>query len=142
MRTALNEARAAMEHDDVPVGAVVLVDGVIISSAHNRREVDQDPCGHAELLALRAAAERLGSWRMDDATLVVTLEPCAMCAGAIVSSRVKRVVFGAPDPKAGACGSLYQLLSDPRLNHEVELVAMIDAEESSGLLTGFFASKR
>ncbi len=142
MRSALDEARAAMDHNDVPVGAVVLVDGVIVASAHNRREVDQDPCGHAEVLALRAAADKLGSWRMDNATLVVTLEPCAMCAGAIVSSRVKRVVFGAADPKAGACGSLYQLLSDPRLNHEVELVAMIDADESSALLSGFFAAKR
>lgn len=142
MRTALDEAKAAMEHDDVPVGAVVLMNGEIVATAHNRREVDQDPCGHAELLALRAAAAKLGRWRLDDATVVVTLEPCAMCAGAIVSSRVKRVVFGAADPKAGACGSLYQLLSDPRLNHEVELVALVEAGESSALLTDFFAAKR
>lgn len=142
MRIALDEAKAAMKHNDVPVGAVVLMDGEIVATAHNRREIDQDPCGHAELIALRAAATKLGRWRLDDATVVVTLEPCAMCAGAIVSSRVKRVVFGAADPKAGACGSLYQLLSDPRLNHEVELVALVEADESSALLTVFFAAKR
>ncbi len=142
MRIALGEAKAAMKHNDVPVGAVVLMDGEIVATAHNRREIDQDPCGHAELIALRAAATKLGRWRLDDATVVVTLEPCAMCAGAIVSSRVKRVVFGAADPKAGACGSLYQLLSDPRLNHEVELVALVEADESSALLTVFFAAKR
>ncbi len=142
MREALSEARSALEHNDVPVGAVVLVDGKVIARAHNRREVDHDPCGHAELLAIQAAAAVLGTWRMDNATLVVTLEPCVMCAGAVVSSRMKRVVFGAADPKAGACGSLYQVLSDPRLHHEVELVALVDAEESSSLLTDFFASKR
>ena len=142
MQEALTEARAALIHDDVPVGAVVLVGDTVIARAHNRREVDKDPCGHAELLALRAAAAALGTWRLDDATLVVTLEPCLMCAGAIVSSRMKRVVFGAADPKAGACGSLYQVLSDPRLNHEVELVAMVEADASGAMLTEFFAAKR
>jgi tRNA(adenine34) deaminase len=142
MRVALDEAVAATRHDDVPVGAVVLIGDTIVSQAHNRREVDQDPCGHAEILAIRAAAERLGRWRLDDATLVVTLEPCAMCAGAIVSSRMKRLVFGATDTKAGACGSLYQLMSDPRLHHEVELVALVDAGASSAMLTEFFAAKR
>jgi tRNA(adenine34) deaminase len=142
MQTAISEARLATEHDDVPVGAVVLLDGVVVAKAHNRREVDNDPCGHAEILAISAAAKVLGRWRLDGATMVVTLEPCVMCAGAIVSSRVKRVVFGAPDPKGGACGSLYQVLSDPRLHHEVELVALVRAAECATLLTEFFDKKR
>jgi tRNA(adenine34) deaminase len=142
MRVAITEARLAATHDDVPVGAVILLDGVVIAEAHNRREVDNDPCGHAEMLVIGAAAKTLGRWRLDDATMVVTLEPCVMCAGAIVSSRMKRVVFGAPDPKGGACGSLYQVLSDPRLHHEVELVALVDADECAALLTDFFAAKR
>jgi tRNA(adenine34) deaminase len=142
MQVALNEARLAIAHDDVPVGAVILVDGKVVASAHNRREVDNDPTGHAEVLAIQAAAAALGRWRLDDATLVVTLEPCLMCAGAIVSSRIRRVVFGAADAKAGACGSLYQVLSDPRLHHEAELVALVDADESAALLTEFFAAKR
>jgi tRNA(adenine34) deaminase len=142
MQTAITEARLASAHDDVPVGAVVLLDGVVISQAHNRREVDNDPCGHAEILAISAAAKALGRRRLDGATMVVTLEPCVMCAGAIVSSRMKRVVFGAPDPKGGACGSLYQVLSDPRLHHEVELVALVQADECAALLTEFFAQKR
>ncbi len=142
MQVALAEAREALTHDDVPVGAVVLVDGEVIAQAHNRREIDRDPCGHAELLAIVAAAKALGRWRLDDATLVVTLEPCVMCAGAIVSSRMKRLVFGAADGKAGACGSLYQVLSDPRLHHEVELVALVEADACGALLTDFFVAKR
>ncbi len=142
MQTAITEARLAAAHDDVPVGAVILVDGVLIAQAHNRREADNDPCGHAEILAIKAAAKALGRWRLDGATMVVTLEPCLMCAGAIVSSRMQRVVFGAPDSKGGACGSLYQVLSDPRLHHEVELVALVGADECSALLTDFFAEKR
>jgi tRNA(adenine34) deaminase len=142
MQAALAEARLALAHDDVPVGAVILVDGKVVAQAHNRREVDQNPCGHAELLAINAAARALGRWRLDDATLVVTLEPCVMCAGAIVSSRMKRLVFGAPDGKAGACGSLYQVLSDPRLHHEVELVALVEADACGALLTDFFTAKR
>lgn len=142
MGVALDEARLALVHDDVPVGAVALVNGVIVAQRHNERELNADPCGHAEMLVLRDAAVVVGSWKLSDLTLVVSLEPCVMCAGAIVSSRVKRVVFGATDAKAGACGSLYNLLSDPRLNHEVELVALVRAEESAELLRSFFASKR
>jgi tRNA(adenine34) deaminase len=142
MELALDAARSAASQGDVPVGAVVLVGDEVVAVAGNRREVDNDPCGHAEVLALRAAAAKLGRWRLDDATLVVTLEPCLMCAGAVVSSRMKRVVFGAPDPKAGACGTLYQVLSDPRLHHEVELVAMVRADDCGQILTDFFAAKR
>ncbi len=142
MEVALVEARLAIAHDDVPVGAVVLVNGKVIAQRHNQREQQQDPCGHAEILAIRDAAAALGTWRLDDATLVVTLEPCSMCAGAIVSSRVKRLVFGASDSKAGACGSLYNLLSDPRLHHEVELVTGVRREACAALLTDFFAAKR
>jgi tRNA(adenine34) deaminase len=142
MGVALDEARHAVAHDDVPVGAVVLVNGKVIAQRHNQREQNQDPCGHAEILAIRDAAEALKTWRLDDATLVVTLEPCAMCAGAIVSSRMKRLVFGATDSKAGACGSLYNLMSDPRIHHEVELVAGVRREECAALLTDFFAAKR
>ncbi len=142
MAIALDAAREAGTHDDVPVGAVILVAGQVIVVRHNERELTNDPCGHAEILALRDAATVLGTWRLDEATLVVTLEPCAMCAGAIVSSRVRRVVFGAADSKGGACGSLYNLLSDPRLHHEVELVALVRAAECSELLSSFFASKR
>lgn len=142
MGLALDEARAALDHDDVPVGAVVLVDGEVVARRHNERERLADPTAHAELLALRDAAAALGSWRLDRATLVVTLEPCAMCAGAIVNARVGRVVFGADDPKAGATGSLYNLLADPRLNHEPPLVAGVRADECAELLRSFFASRR
>jgi tRNA(adenine34) deaminase len=142
MDTALDEARAALEHEDVPVGAVVLVDGQIVARRHNERERLQDPCAHAEILALRDAASALGTWRLDRATLVVTLEPCAMCAGAIVNARVPRVVFGAVDSKAGATGSLYNLCADPRLNHEAEVVALVRSDECSTLLTEFFAARR
>src|SRR5205807_6037472 len=116
MGLALEEARAAAAHGDVPIGAVVLVDGEVVARRHNERERTGDPTAHAELLALRDAAADLGGWRLTEATLVVTLEPCAMCAGALIAARVGRLVFGAADPRAGACGSLYNLCADPRLN--------------------------
>lgn len=142
MAIALEEAERALDHGDVPVGAVVAVDGEVIARRHNEREKTGDPTAHAELLALRDAAAHLGSWRLDRATLAVTLEPCPMCAGAVLASRVERVVFGATDPKAGACGSLYNLLSDPRLNHEATVVAGVRATEGGLLLTRFFAARR
>lgn len=142
MGLALDEARAALAHGDVPVGAVVVVDGEVVARRHNEREVAADPTAHAEILALRDAAAALGRWRLDDATLVVTLEPCAMCAGAAVSARLGRLVFGAPDLKAGATGSLYNLCADPRLNHEVALTAGVRADEAADLLTSFFAGRR
>lgn len=142
MELALAQAAAAVAHGDVPVGAVVLIGGKVVSQRHNERELTNDPTAHAEVLAIRDAAETLGSWRLTDATLVVTLEPCPMCAGAILSSRIGRVVFGAADPKAGACGSLYNFCSDPRLNHEVALTHGVRGEEAAALLTGFFAEKR
>ncbi len=142
MELALAEAAAAVAHGDVPVGAVVVIDGSVVSQRHNERELTNDPTAHAEVLAIRDAAATLGSWRLTDATLVVTLEPCPMCAGAILSSRIGRVVFGAADPKAGACGSLYNLCTDPRLNHEVAVQHGVRAGEASALLTGFFAERR
>jgi tRNA(adenine34) deaminase len=142
MDVALEEARAALEHGDVPVGAVVLVDGEIVARRHNERELTGDPTAHAEVLALRDAAAARGSWRLDDATLVVTLEPCPMCAGAAWASRVGRVVFGAADMKAGATGSLYNLAADPRLNHEAEVTGGLRSEECAELLTSFFANQR
>ncbi len=142
MGLALLEAEAALVHGDVPVGAVALVDGRIIASRHNERELTQDPTAHAEILALRDAAEALGTWRLSDVTLVVTLEPCAMCAGSLIASRTGRLVFGAADPKAGACGSLYQLCCDPRLNHELPVSAGIRADEAGILLARFFAARR
>jgi tRNA(adenine34) deaminase len=142
MQEALAEARAALTHDDVPVGAVVVVDGAIVARRHNERERTGDPTAHAEVLALRDAAAARGSWRLSDATLYVTLEPCTMCAGAILNARVGRVVFGTPDLKAGACGSLYNLLADPRLNHEPPLTVGVLAEECAELLTAFFAARR
>ena len=142
MGFALDEAAAATGHDDVPVGAVVLRDGKIVARRHNERESLGDPTAHAEMLALRDAAEAVGSWRLDGLTLVVTLEPCLMCAGALLAARVERVVFGAADPKAGACGSLYNFAVDPRLNHRVEVVPGVRAEQCGRLLTRFFASRR
>jgi len=142
MGLALDEARNALLHGDVPVGAVALVDGEVVAVDHNRREQVGDPTAHAELLVLRAAAAAAGGWRLGDVTLVVTLEPCPMCAGALVAARVGRLVFGAADPRAGACGSLYNLCSDPRLNHDVAITAGVRAAESSELLTSFFASRR
>jgi tRNA(adenine34) deaminase len=142
MALALAEAELAVSHGDVPVGAVVLVGGEVVAARHNEREHAGDPTAHAELLALRDAAKSLGDWRLVDATLVVTLEPCPMCAGAAVAARLQRLVFGAPDPKAGACGSLYNLCADPRLNHEVEVTAGVQRDRVSQLLTTFFASQR
>jgi tRNA(adenine34) deaminase len=142
MHIALDEARAAAEHGDVPVGAVVVSEATVVASRHNERELRHDPTAHAEILALRDAAWALGSWRLNMATLVVTLEPCPMCAGAAVAARLGRIVFGAADPKAGACGSLYQLCSDPRLNYELPVTGGVLADEASNLLTAFFSNRR
>ena len=142
MRAALEEAKAAAAHGDVPVGAVVLRNGGIIARRHNERELTGDPTAHAEVLALRDAAAVVDSWRLDDCTLVVTLEPCLMCAGAVLSSRIGTLVFGAADLKAGATGSLYCVVTDPRLNHTPPTVHGVLADESSALLTAFFAEKR
>lgn len=142
MAVALDEARAAGERGDVPVGAVVLAEGRIVAQAGNERELRGDPTAHAEILALRAAAAELGSWRLEGATLVVTLEPCPMCAGALVGARLERVVFGAPNTDNGACGTLYNLCVDPRLNHEVDVVGGVRADAAAELLDEFFASRR
>jgi tRNA(adenine34) deaminase len=142
MRLAIREAQAALEHDDVPIGAVVVHDGEVIGAAHNERELRQDPTAHAELIALREASRALGSWRVLDAVLYVTLEPCAMCAGAIVLARVPRLVYGATDPKAGAAGSVLDVLGQPRLNHRPAVAAGLLAEECAELLTDFFGSRR
>ncbi len=142
MDIALKEAQAATAHGDVPVGALVILGGEIVARRHNERELRTDPTAHAEVLALSDAAVALGSWRLGEATLVVTLEPCPMCAGAAVAARLGRLVFGAPDLKAGACGSLYNVCADPRLNHEVPITAGVRADECSALLTGFFAERR
>ncbi len=142
MRLALREAQRASEHEDVPIGAVVAHAGELIAAGHNERELRQDPTAHAEMIALREAARAIGSWRVLDAVLYVTLEPCAMCAGAIVLARVPRVVFGARDPKAGACGSVLDVLSESRLNHRPEVAAGLLAGECGGLLSEFFAARR
>ena len=142
MRLALREAERAVEHDDVPVGAVVVHDGEVIGAGHNERELRQDPSAHAEMLALREAARALGSWRLLDAVLYVTLEPCAMCAGAIVLGRVPRVVYGTADPKAGAAGSVLDVLAEPRLNHRPEVAGGLLAPECAALLRSFFSSRR
>jgi tRNA(adenine34) deaminase len=142
MGLALEEAGAAMAHGDVPVGAVALHEGRIVASRHNEREHRGDPTAHAELLAMTDAAAALGTWRLTDVTLVVTLEPCLMCAGGLVAARVGRLVFGAVDLKAGACGSLYNLCADPRLNHEVPITAGVRADEASEQLRAFFAQRR
>jgi tRNA(adenine34) deaminase len=142
MAHALAEAARAVAHGDVPVGAVVVVDGQVVAACHNERQLAADPTAHAEVLALREAATARGSWRLDGATLVVTLEPCPMCAGAALAARVARVVFGAFDPKAGACGSLYNLCVDPRLNHEIAVTGGVRAAEAAALLTEFFAVRR
>ncbi len=142
MRLALREAERAQEHDDVPIGAVVVHDGEVLATGRNERELRQDPTAHAELIALREAAERLGSWRVLDAVLYVTLEPCAMCAGGIVLSRVPRVVFGAWDPKAGAAGSVLDVLAEPKLNHRPDVAGGLLAEECGALLSSFFAGRR
>jgi tRNA(adenine34) deaminase len=142
MLAALDEAALATRHGDVPVGAVALVDGEIVARRHNQRELGADPLAHAELLVLGDAAAALGRWRLDTVTLVVTLEPCPMCAGALVAARVRRLVFGAADPKAGACGSLYNLCVDPRLNHAVDVTPGVLADRAAALLTDFFAARR
>lgn len=143
MHDALDEARAALPSADVPIGAVVIDgDGRVIGRGHNRREADHDPTAHAEVVALRAAAEESGTWRLDDATLVVTMEPCTMCAGALVLARVARLVYGAPDPKAGAVGSLWDVVRDRRLNHRPEVIGGVLAEECGALVRDFFAAQR
>jgi tRNA(adenine34) deaminase len=142
MRVALEEARRCLDHGDVPIGAVVARGDEVLAAAGNEREARGDPTAHAEVLALRAAAERLGSWRLEGCTLVVTLEPCAMCAGAAVLARVDRVVYGAADPKAGFVGSLGDLVRDPRLNHRAEVTGGVLEEESGDLLRSFFAERR
>ena len=142
MRVALREAQRASEHDDVPVGAVVVHEGDVIGVGHNERELRADPTAHAELLAIRDAARARGSWRLLDCVLYVTLEPCAMCAGAIVLARVPRVIFAARDPKAGAAGSVLDVLAEPRLNHRPEVASGLLAGDSAALLQAFFASRR
>ena len=142
MAIAMEEAETAGAAGEVPVGAVVVSRGRVISRAHNQRETDADPTAHAEILALRSAATVLGTWRLSDTTLYVTLEPCPMCAGALVAARVARLVFGAPDPKAGACGSLYNLCVDPRLNHELAVTSGVLADPAGHLLTAFFNERR
>lgn len=142
MRAALHEAEAALEKDEVPIGAIVVRDGRIIGRGHNQRESLRDPTAHAEVLAITAAAAAIGDWRLENCTMYVTLEPCVMCAGAIVLARIPRLVFAARDPKAGACVSLYQVISDPRLNHRVGLTEGVLAEECGGLLRQFFAAQR
>jgi tRNA(adenine34) deaminase len=142
MHRALDVAQGCVEHDDVPIGCVVVRDDAEIAAAGNERELRRDPTAHAEVLALRAAAEAVGSWRLDGCTLVVTLEPCAMCAGAIVLARVARVVVGAPDPKAGFTGSLGNLVQDPRLNHRAELATGVEADACGELLRAFFRDRR
>jgi tRNA(adenine34) deaminase len=142
MRAALEEARAALDHDDVPVGAVVVRDGAIIAARHNEREVANDPTAHAEVLVLRDAAQVVGSWRLTDCTLYVTVEPCVMCAGALLNARIGRLVYGAADLKAGATASLYNVCADPRLNHNPPVTHGILAEEAAALLAEFFRSRR
>ncbi|MBN2360147.1 MAG: nucleoside deaminase [Deltaproteobacteria bacterium] len=142
MQAALDQARQALEHADVPVGAVVVYDGAIIAAAHNRREVDRDPLAHAEILALRAAAAHLGRWRLNGCTLYVTLEPCPMCAGALVNGRVDRLVYGTADPRAGACGSVLNVAADARLNHRVAVESGVLADQAAELLRAFFSDRR
>jgi tRNA(adenine34) deaminase len=142
MRLALREADRALEHDDVPVGCVIVAAGEVVAAARNERELRGDPTAHAEVLALREASQRLDSWRLDDTVIYVTLEPCAMCAGAIVLARVPRAVYGASDPKTGAAGSVLDVLSEPRLNHRPDVAGGLLAEESAALLRAFFASRR
>jgi tRNA(adenine34) deaminase len=142
MGAALREARSAADRGDVPIGAVVTSGDRIIGAAGNEREASGDPTAHAEILALRRAAGAVGAWRLSETTIYVTLEPCPMCAGALVAARVGRLVFGAPDPKAGACGSLYNLCADPRLNHELPVTPGVRAEEAAALLSGWFARRR
>ena len=142
MRLAIAEAKLSLTHNDIPIGALVISNGEIIASRHNERELQGDPTAHAEVLAIRDAAKALGTSRLDGATLVTTLEPCPMCAGAALVARISHVVFGAEDPKAGSLGSLYQLGGDPRLNHEFAVTPKVLQEECGDLLTKFFSNKR
>jgi tRNA(adenine34) deaminase len=142
MRLALREAERAADHDDVPIGAVVVREGEVLAAAGNERELRADPTAHAEVLAMREASRRIGGWRIPDSVLYVTLEPCPMCAGAIVLARVPRVVYGAPDPKAGAAGSVLDILGEPRLNHHPRVDAGLLADEAAALLESFFAARR
>ena len=142
MLDALTEAMAAGDHGDVPIGALAVHEGRVIAKASNQRELTGDPTAHAEVLAMRAAAKKLGSWRLDGVTLVVTLEPCPMCAGAAWASRIERLVYGAPNLDAGATGTLYNLAADPRLNHEYEVIGGVRAEECARVLSDFFAERR
>jgi tRNA(adenine34) deaminase len=142
MRLALREAERALEHDDVPIGCVIVHASEVVAAARNERELRGDPTAHAEILALREAAGRLGGWRLADTVLYVTLEPCAMCAGAIVLARVPRVVYAAPDPKAGAAGSVLDVLGEPRLNHRPDVAGGLLADEGAALLRQFFGLRR
>ena len=142
MQLALREAERALEHDDVPIGAVLVHEGEVIGAGHNERELRRDPTAHAEMIAMREGSTKLGAWRLLDCVLYVTLEPCAMCAGAIVLARVPRVVYGAEDVKAGAAGSVLDVLAEPRLNHRPVVARGLLAEEAAGLLRAFFASRR
>ena len=142
MQEALAEARRALEIGEVPIGAVIVLQDEVVGRGHNRREIDRDPLAHAEILAIRQAAGRIGGWRLAGSTIYVTLEPCAMCAGALVNSRIDRLVYGAADPKAGYCVTLGNLVQDPRLNHRLEVAAGVLEEESAALLRGFFAELR
>jgi tRNA(adenine34) deaminase len=142
MRLALREADQALEHEDVPVGCVIVLEGEVIAAARNERELRGDPTAHAEILALREASTQVGSWRLDGCALYVTLEPCAMCAGAIVLARLPRVVFGAADPKTGAAGSVFDVLAEPRLNHRPDVAGGLLAGDSADVLRAFFASRR
>jgi tRNA(adenine34) deaminase len=144
MHLALEQAHLALAHDEVPIGAVLyhVPTDRILGQAHNRRIIDKDPTAHAEILAIRQAAQALGDWRLENTILAVTLEPCPMCAGAIVNARIPTLIYSCPDPKAGAVQTLYQLCSDPRLNHRVQITAGLLAEECANLLTTFFAAKR
>ena len=142
MALALEEAARALDHGDVPIGCVAPAEGSVVASRHNERERLGDPTADAEVLALRDAARAVGQWRLSDATVVVTLEPCPMCAGALVAARVRRLVFGADDPKAGACGTLYNLCVDPRLNHELEVLGGLLSDRSASLFEDFFSVRR
>jgi tRNA(adenine34) deaminase len=142
MRLALREAALAEEHDDIPVGAVVVRDGEVIAAGHNERELREDPTAHAEMIALRQAARALGTWRVLDSVLYITLEPCAMCAGAIVLARIPRVIFATTDPKAGAAGSVLDILAEPRLNHRPQVQSGLLAQEAADMLRAFFAARR
>lgn len=142
MRMALCEAKAAYDEDEVPIGAVIVMDGIVISKAHNIRENIKDPTAHAEMVAIREASQALRRWRLSDCELYVTIEPCPMCAGAIVQARIKRLIYGAQDPKAGACGTIMNIVQDRFLNHRVEVTAGILEDECSGIMKDYFKYKR